>query len=83
MFWGILTVAVVGVIQSEPVRCGNHLAVTGLVLATHLSEVLVLSYTKIPAVTVPTLELGQIVNAIRGRLLMAQLVQRYPGPLRT
>jgi len=83
MLWRILRIAVVSVVEGEPVRCGNHLTISILILTPHLSEILVLHYTEIPAVTVPTLELWQIVNAIRGGFFVTQFVQGNSGPLRT
>lgn len=81
MLWRVLAVAVVGVVKREPVACWHHSPIAGSVVATHLSQILVLRNAEVPAVAVPRLQLWKVMDNIRDRLLMPDLVQRNPRPL--
>lgn len=82
MFGRVLGVAVVRMIQGEPVRGRDERTFAVAVGAIHLAEVFVLMDCKVPAMTIPHLEL---VKGMRrnGRFGMPEHVKRDSGPLRT
>ena len=82
VLWRVLAVAVVRVVEGEPVTRRDHSPIAGAVVTSHLPQILVLRNAEVPAVAVPRLQLWKVMDNIRGRLLMPELVQRNPCPLR-